>query len=364
MMLLESILEKGCCFRLDLPLFILNIALAVFNGVLAAIAFSQLVRIHLRNQQIGWTRQKVLHLMIGCSNLGYFLYFTSTLIATFEQWFCWSNVCGFILMAYPKILLLAAFLLVLSFWVDLCHQANDEEDDDDDDDSSMQHALLENSKNKHRSSVTNGHRICCSFPSIHVGSHQKFVIAVVGFVLILMMSFSVVIWIGAGKNPIDSSAAAEVYEDLLAFVVLFLGGGLGCYGILLLRKLRKVRSEKASSEMWKVGGLAVASVVCFTSSALVALLTDIPLYEPWRLKKAYGGKALVFLMLYYFIGSWVPSAFVLWFMRELPPPITNRQREQSRTITFISYAGVGRQHPRHWATVTSSNNQASRASPI
>lgn len=56
-------------------------------------------------------------------------------------------------------------------------------------------------------------------------------------------------------------------------------------------------------------------------------------------------------------GSWVPSAFVLWFMRELPPPITNRQREQSTTIAFISHAGVGPQHPHQWATVTSSNNQ-------
>ncbi|XP_050380570.1 tobamovirus multiplication protein 1 [Argentina anserina] len=360
MILLESTLEKGDCFRLDLQLLILYIALAVFNGVLAAIAFSQLVRIHMRNQQIGWTRQKVLHLMIGCSNLGYFLYFISAMIATCKQWFCWSNVCGFILMAYPKILLLAAFLLVLSFWVDLCHQTNDEEDDDDDDESSMQHPLLENSKNKDRISNADGRRICCSFPSIHVGSHQKFAIAVVGFVLILMMSFSVVILIGAGKNPIDSSAVAQVYEDFLAFAVLFIGGGLGCYGILLLRKLRKVRSEKASSEMWKVGGLAVASVVCFTSSALVALITDKPLYDPWSLKKAYGGKELLLLLLYYFVGSWVPAAFVLWFMRELPPPITNRQQEQSRTITFISYAGV---EPQHWARVTSSN-QALRTSPI
>ncbi|KAL6134960.1 hypothetical protein ACLB2K_067188 [Fragaria x ananassa] len=278
----------------------------------------------------------------------------------FTQWV--TDDDGNIAAAYPKVLLLAAFLLVLSFWVDLCHQANDEEEEDDD--SSIQHALLVNSQNKHHSSNTDGHRICCSFPSIHVGSHQKFAIAVVGFVLILMMSFSVMIWIGAGKNSIDSSVVAQVYEDFLAFTVLFLGGGLGYYGILLLRNLRLVRSEKASSEMWKVGGLAVASVVCFTSSALVALLTDKPLYDPWSLKKAYGGKALVFLMLYYFIGSWVPSAFVLWFMRELPPPITNRRQEQSTTIAFISHAGVGPQHPHQWATVTSSNNQALRPSPV
>ncbi|CAL8138203.1 unnamed protein product [Prunus armeniaca] len=130
-------------------------------------------RDHLTEMITNW---QVLHLMIGSSNLGYFIYFTSTLVAACKKWFCWSNVCGFILMAYPKILFLAAFLLLLSFWVDLCHQANDDEEDDEDD--SMQQALLENSKNKPNSSNKDGHRICCSFQSIHVGSHQKFVIAV------------------------------------------------------------------------------------------------------------------------------------------------------------------------------------------
>lgn len=116
--------------------------------------------------------------------------------------------------------------------------------------------------------------------------------------------------------------------------------------------------------MWKVAGLAITSVICFTSSALVALLTNIPLYCQRSLKKTYGGKALVFLILYYFMGSLVPSTSVLWIVRELPPSIANHQREQSRTITFVSYAAVGTQRPRRWARVTSSTNQASRASPI
>ncbi|BBG99768.1 hypothetical protein Prudu_009567 [Prunus dulcis] len=321
MMFLELLVEKSDCFPLDLLVF--NIALAFFNGVLAVIAFSQLVRIHMRNRQSGWTRQKVLHLMIGSSNLGwlsvndwfkslisarqpeckvgvlrewvykgsncirsvlpciyidkketrYFIYFTSTLVAACKKWFCWSNVCGLpqnsvsrsfsstpillIRLSHVEILEMLYFMInvYLAFArfpseisrVDLCHQANDDEEDDEDD--SMQQALLENSKNKPNSSNKDGHRICCSFQSIHVGSHQKFVIAVVVLVLVLMMSFAVVIWIGVGKNPIDSSAVAQ---------------------------LRKVRSEKASSEMWKVAGLAITSVICFTSSALVALLTNIP----------------------------------------------------------------------------------------
>ncbi|XP_060672870.1 uncharacterized protein LOC107416116 isoform X2 [Ziziphus jujuba] len=320
-----------------------------------------LVRMHMRNREEGWTRQKVLHFMVGSSNLGYLIYFISALIATCQKWVCWSNVCGFILMAYPKILFLAAFLLFLSFWVDLCHQANDDEDDDTD--NSIQQALLENSKNKPDLLNTDVHWSCCSFESLHVGIHQKFVIVVVILICALMITFGLVVWIGAGKNPIDSSLVAQVYEDFLAIAVILLGGALGCYGLMLILKLRKVRSEQASSEMWKVAGLAVTSVICFTPSALVALFTDIPLYYHWHLKKIYGVNSLVFLILYYFIGSLVPSAFVLWIMRELPPPISN-QPKQARVITFVSH-GTAETSPRQlWASATSSKNEALRSSPI
>ncbi|XP_022759126.1 tobamovirus multiplication protein 1-like isoform X5 [Durio zibethinus] len=316
------------CYPLNF-LFV-NIALACLDALLAFIAFFQLFRIHLQNQQVGWTRQKVLHLLIGSSSCGYFIYFLCMVVATCQRWLCWSNVCGFVLMAFPKILFLAAFLLLLSFWVDLCHQANDEEDGDEENGS--QQVLLESSKNKAGLSNTDSRWKCCSFQGIHVDSRQKFVIV--------------------------------VYIDFSATTVLIIGGAFGCYGFLLFSKLRRVRSEKASSEMWKVVGLAVVSVLCFISSSLIALLTDIPLFHHWNLKKINGVKALVLLILHYVIGSSVPFAFVLWFMRELPAPSTTNRQVQPRAITFISYGAAGMHHPQYGATATSSKNQVSRASPI
>ncbi|GMN54957.1 hypothetical protein TIFTF001_024083 [Ficus carica] len=296
MMFSKSIAQdKGC---LPFDLLILNVALAFFSAILSVVAFSQLQYL----------------ISAGGSNDEH----TAA--------------------AFPKILFLAAFLLLLSFWVDLCHQTNDEEDDNNE--SCIQQTLLENSTNELGSSNTDGHRHCCSFQNLHVGSRQKFVVVVVLIIFVLMISFSVIIWIGAGKNFVDSSIVAQVYEDLIAVAILLVGGALGCYGLLLFLKLRKVRSERALSEMWKVAGLAVTSVVCFTSSALVPIFTDIPLYYHWHLKKIYGVRAVIFLVLYYIIGSLVPSAFVLWIMRELPPAITHRQ-EQARIITFISYRTSG-----------------------
>ncbi|KAJ6953941.1 hypothetical protein NC652_005624 [Populus alba x Populus x berolinensis] len=273
-------IESNCS---PLDLLIVNIALACIDGALACIAFSQAIyrpdiltktnegirselgfiqngtltrrdvyirfisiislsmftRIHLRNQQTGWTRQKVT---------------SSTL--------------------YLQLLLLVIGGLAGLMHVVLSSWANEE--DEDEEENSSQQPLLESSKNKPGSMNTDSFWSCCSFRGIHVGGRQKFVITVVVLIFFLMLSFAVIIWIGVGKNPIRSSVAARVYVDFFASAILILGGALGCYGLLLFLKLRNVRSETASSEMRKVAGLAVVSVVCFTSSAAVALLTDVP----------------------------------------------------------------------------------------
>ncbi|KAJ4980277.1 hypothetical protein NE237_031114 [Protea cynaroides] len=354
-------MESGSCF----PTFLMAvyIALGCVDGLIAAVAFFQLIRIHMRNQQLGWTRQKVFHLMIGISNIGYCIYFISTIVATCKGWVCWSHGCAFVLMACPSILFLAAFLLLLSFWVDLCHQANDE--DEDDEDNSFQEALLEKTQVKTGSSNRDSRRKCCPFHAIHVGSRQKCVILVIVLVFLFMMAFAVLIWIGRGKNHIDSSSVARVYIDIFSVAMLLLGGALACYGLILFLKMSRVRSDKASSEMWKVAGLAVVSVVCFTSSALVALFSDIPVLYHWdqiHQKSDNGVKTPILIIIFYFIGSSVPSAFILWVMRELPPPKT--RQAQSSIVTFIRERPATMHHPQHWTTATSSQKQVSRASPI
>ncbi|XP_043687670.1 uncharacterized protein LOC122638883 [Telopea speciosissima] len=245
--------------------------------------------------------------------------------------------------------------------VDLCHQANDEEEDED---SSFQEALLEKTQAKSGSSNRDSLRKCCRFQAINVGSRQKLVILVIVLVFFFTMAFAVLIWIGRGKNRIDSSVVARVYIDVFSVTMLLLGGALACYGLVLFLKMRRVRSDKASSEMWKVAGLAVVTVVCFTSSALVALFSDIPVLYHWHPKSIEGVKTSVLIILYYFIGSSIPSAFVLWVMKEMPPPQTVGREAQSRIVTFVRDRPATMHHPQRWTKATSSQNQASRASPI
>ncbi|XP_030462872.1 tobamovirus multiplication protein 1 isoform X2 [Syzygium oleosum] len=345
----------GHCPSLEMLLVIA--ALACVDGALALLAFSQVVRIHLRDQEAGWTRQKVLHLMIGSSNLGYFVFFVLTVVASCERWYCWSRMCGFIFMAYPSILFLAAFLLLLSFWVDFCHQAKDEGNGEDDEGHNMQQALLANSMiRQDRSDEGNGCK-CCSFRNIEVEGRQKFVAAVIMLVFVLMIAFAVIIWIGNGNNPIDSVSIAQIYARLIAVAFLLLGGAIVCYGITLFLKLRKVRSESASGDMWKVAGLAAVCMMSFTSSASVALSTETPLFYSLRLWDINGVEPPLLLIVYFFIGSSVPSAFLLWVIRELPRPITSNTQGDHATVTFISYGATGARLSNQWAAGTSSRNQ-------
>ncbi|XVE88353.1 hypothetical protein DITRI_Ditri19aG0062700 [Diplodiscus trichospermus] len=291
--------EKSCSFPQELVA--VNAGLASFDGIIAILAFTQLARIYTRNSQLGWTRQKVFHLLIGSTNAGYLVYFVLTLVAECRGWLCWSYSCGFVGMAFPRILFFATFLLLLSFWVDLCHQADDEEEEDDE--QGFLEALLHNPLNRPRSSISDNRRICYPFRLIHVGSRQKIVILVTVLVFLFMMTFAVLIWIGMEENPIDSSIVARVYVDLSAALILLLGGALACYGFLLCRKMRNVRSERASSEIWKVAGLAIVSVLCFTSSAFVAFFTDIPVLYHWLELHTDGVYTCLLLIIYYFIGT-------------------------------------------------------------
>ncbi|KAM1008273.1 hypothetical protein ACFX13_004805 [Malus domestica] len=358
-------LREGSCF--PRVLVGVNVGLALVDGIIAFLAFYQLIRIHLRNSQLGWTRQKVFHLLIGSSNLGCLIYFVLTLFAACKGWQCWSNSCGFSLMALPEILFFAAFLLLLSFWVDLCHQADDE---DEEDEGSFREALLEKTFSKPNSLDRDSYRNCFPLRFVHIGSRQRIVIMVTVLVFVIMIASAVIIWIGMGKKSIDSALVARVYVDLFAIAILVLGGALACYGLLLCLRMRNVRSERASSEMWKVACLAVVSILCFTSSSFVALLTDIPMLYDWHQLHMNDVYTSLLLILYYFVGSSIPSALVLWVVRELPPSIAANIREEPSTITFVSGGSTTLQHPQSWTAAMSLRNQfgfqvqISRASPI
>jgi hypothetical protein len=63
------------------------------------------------------------------------------------------------------------------------------------------------------------------------------------------------------------------------------------------------------------------------------------------------------LTLTLFPGSSIPSAVVLWVMRELPPAEAADVVEESSTIAFVPNSSVVVHHPQRWTTATSVQNQ-------
>ncbi|WVZ68822.1 hypothetical protein U9M48_017711 [Paspalum notatum var. saurae] len=239
--------------------------------------------------------------------------------------------------------------------VDLCHQTNDE---DEEDGGSHHEALLDRTKTKSGIHPVNIRQRCC--PGIQLGSRQKFVL-VLSFVV--MFAFAILIWVGRGENPIDSTLLKRLYLDVFSAVAIVLGGALACYGALLFSRMSKVRSETVSTEKWKVANLAAVSLICFSSSAILALVTNVPVLLYWYLTDEDVINNAVVLFLYYFIGSSVPSGFVLWIMRDMPHRQVVERPAESRVVTLFRERPSTTQDPQ-WRTADTSSNKALKSSPI
>ncbi|XP_020592336.1 tobamovirus multiplication protein 3 isoform X2 [Phalaenopsis equestris] len=326
--------------------FAADTVLIVVDVAIAAIAFLQLLRIHGRS--FGWTRQMVFHLMIGSYNVGYVIYFICSLVAACQRWRCWSHGCGFILMAYPQIFLLATFLLLLSFWTDLCHQASDDEEEDDD--TSISQSLLEKSNTQPR--LVHAQIRCCSFAEVRIGSRQKYVILVIVLTFLFMAAMALLLWFGRGKNPIDSSLMLQVYLYVFSAFIIILGIALAFYGGILFSKMRKVAS------------LAAVSLVCFTSSSALALATSVHMLSFGHNDNFNYITGSVFVCLYFIVGSSVPSSCVLWSMREMPSRHVAEEPPQSRVITIVRDGPAAPPNPQWRTAVTNSQNRALKVSPI
>ncbi|EEE55390.1 hypothetical protein OsJ_03470 [Oryza sativa Japonica Group] len=180
---------------------------------------------------------------------------------------------------------------------------------------------------------------------------------------VVTIAFAILIWIGRGENPIDSSLLKRVYLDVFSVVVLVLGGALACYGAILFSKMSKVRSETGSSEKRKVASLATVSLICFSSSAILALVTNVPVLVYWYSADEYIINNAIILFMYYFIGSSIPSGFVLWVMKDIPHRQTVERPTQSRVVILFRDRPSPTQDPQ-WRTAVTSSNKALKSSPI
>lgn len=331
-------------------------AVGSLDGVICLAALIQLLRLHLHHPQAGWTRQKVFLCMLFAANFGYTLYFILSPWASCGGWPCWSHACGFILLAVPQIIFLASFLLLLSFWVDLCHQATDRFEEEEEDDIGEGEGPPSPAPSRAASGVwgpgreggeegTGGsvrlpllppkpwkprkggrrRRACLCWRNLRVRGRQKVVIGVVVLICLLTGAFAVLIWVGMGNNPIDSVAVARLHKDFFACVMLILGGGLAGYGLVLFSKMSRLRSGRSSADLSKVAWFAAICLVCFTAQAFLVLAKNVPVAGGMGFVDSDGNFYPLAYVLYYVVGEGVPSIVMLIILRGMPP----KSRESS-----------------------------------
>lgn len=321
---------------------------ASVDCLLAAVALTQLLRIYFHNPNAKWTRQKVFHIMVFAANVGYGIYFLLAPWAACHKWTCWHHVCGFSFLAVPQIIFLATFLLLLSFWIDLCHQATDKEEEEEEEEEGEREEGEGVLQSGGQSSLPTGREAlngnnephvpllekypkrkrsggCTCWRSLRVRGRQRVVIAVVMVVCLLTGAFAVLIWIGLGDNNIDSEAIAQVHADFFAAVMLLAGGGLAFYGLLLFSKMSRLRSGKSSVEIGKVAWLAAVCLVCFSIRAFLVFVKSVPGWPAIQFRDSHGNLYPLWLLAYYIIGEAIPSAVVLVILKDMPP----RSRESS-----------------------------------
>ncbi|KAK4739757.1 hypothetical protein R3W88_003454 [Solanum pinnatisectum] len=251
---------------------------AIFYSLCAAYAFVsiialvQLIRIQLRLSGIGWTTQKVFHLMN-------FVVFglRAILFGCYSSVFnLRSKALEMMLLDLPGLLFFSTYTLLVLFWAEIFHQAR-------------------------------------NLPIDKLRPAYYAVNAVVYFIQIC-------IWIFISVGP----ASAGVETAKLFFAVISFTAALGfvMYGGRLFAMLRRfpIESRGRQKKLHEVGFVTGICCICFMIRCVMVAIS------------AFNGKAdvdvinhPVLILFYYMVVEILPSILVLFILRKLPPKRVSEQ---------------------------------------
>lgn len=253
-----------------------NIGLGAAYGLIALVALVQLVRIQLRVPEYGWTTQKVFHLLnalVSSLRAGSFL-FRPQLEALHP------DAVRLVLFDLPGLLFFTTYTLLVLFWAEIYHQA--------------------------RSMPT------ASLRPIFIGLNALVYVAQVG------------LW------AYESSASSEASERVagiasaafLAAVSLTAAVGFLLYGGRLFLMLQRfpIESRGRKKKLREVGLVTSICAACFSLRAAMVALSALDAAD---LDLDVAGHPLLNIA-YYSLVEVVPSAWVLYILRKLPPKRTNQ----------------------------------------
>ncbi|KAF8698957.1 hypothetical protein HU200_034784 [Digitaria exilis] len=247
-------------------------SLAAAYALVSAVALIQLIRIQRRVPELGWTTQKIFHLMNFLVNGVRALVFAFHVHVFLLR----TKVYKLVLLDLPGLLFFSTYTLLVLFWAEIYHQAR----------------------------------------SLPTDKLRPAYIAVNSIIYVVQ----VCIWIYLGIN--DNTAvelASKIFIVAVSFVALL---GFSVYGGRLFFLLRRfpIESKGRQKKLYEVGTVTAICVTCFLIRCVVVALSA---FDPDVSLEVLDHPILD--LFYYTLAEILPSALVLFVLRKLPPKRVSAQ---------------------------------------
>jgi len=262
-------------------------ALGALYFMLAIIPVIQLVRIHLRVPDLGWTTQKLFLCLTLLSSLVRCVFFAIVPIIHGEFFMVnFENYPVFtILDTLPSILFFSTYTLLILFWAEIIHHARNQ-------------------------SLSFPQKLRPIFMTINMVVY-----------LILVACWLLLFFLYNHTFVIDIAVNA-----FLSVIYLCAAAGFVVYGgrLYIMLKQFPIESRGRRSKLKEVGWVTIICTTCFVTRAGLLIFSTVD--------RAIDVNDL-FIGGYYFIVEILPSALVLFILRKLPP-----KRDHTKPPSLHAYS--------------------------
>ncbi|CAN6304499.1 unnamed protein product, partial [Urochloa humidicola] len=241
-------------------------SLTAAYALVSAVALIQLIRIQLRVPEIGWTTQKVFHLMNfivnGVRAIVFGLHAHVFLLET--------KVYTLVLLYFPGLLFFSTYTLLVLFWAEIYHQAK------------------------------------------HLPTDKLRTIYIAVNSIIYVIQVCIWVYLGINDNPL-MELVSKIFISAVSFIALL---GFLIYGGRLFVMLRHfpIESKGRRKKLYEVG---TVTGICFTCFLIRCIVVAFSSFDADLSLEVLDHPVLDFF--YYMLTEILPSALVLFVLRKLPP---------------------------------------------
>ncbi|TKV92800.1 hypothetical protein SEVIR_9G184400v4 [Setaria viridis] len=248
-------------------------SLSAAYALVSAVALIQLVRIQLRVPEIGWTTQKVFHLMNFIVNGVRAIVFGFHAHVFLLQ----PKVYTLVLLYLPGLLFFSTYTLLVLFWAEIYHQAK------------------------------------------HLPTDKLRTIYIAVNSIIYVIQVCIWVYLGINDNPL-MELVSKIFISAVSFIALL---GFLIYGGRLFAMLRHfpIESKGRRKKLYEVG---TVTGICFTCFLIRCIVVSFSSFNPELSLEVLDHPVLDFF--YYMLTEILPSALVLFILRKLPPKRVSAQQ--------------------------------------